>query len=672
MLLGNKKSQSNEQNWCIILNPLRSELDKKKVAQKIADAFTLSTSEATDLVANTPIILLDNLTRQIAGQIKDYFSASGAEVALTNDVVMKRKCYRTVWPEPPSLSFLNSWGASEEAVSDERLELAAQEALEELRTIGHEDAKKPFAADFPPSGLFAKEKEKMMEELELWRQECLKLREEVSRVNAEVAQHRNEKSFGVPGVKDVQQSLKDKDREIQEARQIARLTQEKYDAIREEYREAQTLFEEKVTRTAQDNDRLKLKFNELNESIQQLQKEKQSAIESLRDRDAKLQKIEQDYAASRKTADTQNAQFQQLGGNYESILREKKVLDETLREREIKLKSVMDEYERYRRLADEKQGQVAQENESFRIKLNELSEKLQNQAKEKEIALNALKEREALSEQATQESLRARQGLESQLAQARRDAEQQKKSTQDALDLSDSLKRAKENLERAIQNGIAQIGEWREKYSELTRRFENAEKSIQDEQRFRAIAESREKELERNQIRLLSEIESKNAAIRDLEIKVQELESQAETMHQLISEREKVLNTNLSLLESREAELESARRQLREINSQMEHRETVARKNQVTSQLVEKESEFKRLISEQEKIEREIRDKEEAMRQVLSRQEAVEKEIIEAKQVQRHLMERFKQKEKPSLKIRTHREHDAGDHGQQPRDTDSE
>ena len=106
MLLGNKKNQENEQNWCLVLNPLPSEIDKRKVAHKISEVFSLSLEEATDLVSNTPIILLDNLTRPMAVKVKDYFRSTGAEMFLTNDVFLKRKCYRTVWPEPPNLSFL--------------------------------------------------------------------------------------------------------------------------------------------------------------------------------------------------------------------------------------------------------------------------------------------------------------------------------------------------------------------------------------------------------------------------------------------------------------------------------------------------------------------------------------------------------------------------------------
>ena len=121
MLLGNKKKQGEEQNWCIVLNPLRNEIDKKRVARAISDVFSLSTEEAVDLVSNTPIILLDNLTRNVAAKVKEYFRSAGAEIVLTNDIFYKRKCYRTVWPEPPNLSFLHNWDPMKAPVQKEEI-----------------------------------------------------------------------------------------------------------------------------------------------------------------------------------------------------------------------------------------------------------------------------------------------------------------------------------------------------------------------------------------------------------------------------------------------------------------------------------------------------------------------------------------------------------------------
>ena len=78
MLLRHKKIQGEEQNWCVILSAITSELEKKRVAEKISHVFSLSPEESSDLVSNTPIIVLDNLTRSIALKLRDFLKSSGA------------------------------------------------------------------------------------------------------------------------------------------------------------------------------------------------------------------------------------------------------------------------------------------------------------------------------------------------------------------------------------------------------------------------------------------------------------------------------------------------------------------------------------------------------------------------------------------------------------------
>ncbi len=104
-----QKIRSEERNWSVILNPLKSELDKKRVSEKISKFFGLSFEEARELVQSTPVILLDELPEPVALQARSLFQEVRADaVTLTNDSLVKRRCYRAVWPEPPSLSFLEN------------------------------------------------------------------------------------------------------------------------------------------------------------------------------------------------------------------------------------------------------------------------------------------------------------------------------------------------------------------------------------------------------------------------------------------------------------------------------------------------------------------------------------------------------------------------------------
>lgn len=114
------KIRSDERSWSVILHPLRGELDKKRVAEKISELFRLSFEEARELVQSTPLILLDELSHEVAFQAQAILQEARAEVTLTNDFLAKRRCYRAVWPVPLNLSFLDA--PSPPVAPDKRLE----------------------------------------------------------------------------------------------------------------------------------------------------------------------------------------------------------------------------------------------------------------------------------------------------------------------------------------------------------------------------------------------------------------------------------------------------------------------------------------------------------------------------------------------------------------------
>ncbi len=267
MLLRQKKTQGEDQNWCVILNPIGSELDKKKIAQRLSGAFSLTPEEALDLVANTPIILLDHLSRSIAHKLKDYFRVAGAETLLTNDVFQKRKCYRTVWPEPPSLSFLHNWGPLKTDNHDQVLQ--PQEALDEIRGLARDDKKSPLPSLTSMPLLSRSERDQLQEETERWRRECLNLREEVQDLKEQLEKTRKE-NF-----------LPDLGADENEAQLLLEHANEKFSGLREEYTQARHLYEEKIALLTQEAEQSKRKAHELGESLKGLQKERQAFEETL-------------------------------------------------------------------------------------------------------------------------------------------------------------------------------------------------------------------------------------------------------------------------------------------------------------------------------------------------------------------------------------------------------
>ncbi len=93
----------NSDNWSVILNPLQDEMRKRAAAQQLQLFFSVGPDEAKELLENTPIILLDVLSEENAQKIKDIFINSGLDVLITSETMVKRKCFRTVWPKEPTV-----------------------------------------------------------------------------------------------------------------------------------------------------------------------------------------------------------------------------------------------------------------------------------------------------------------------------------------------------------------------------------------------------------------------------------------------------------------------------------------------------------------------------------------------------------------------------------------
>src|SRR3989338_5338836 len=98
MLLGKKPKTVIGSDWAVILEKASNDFVRNRSLERLADIFSLSLEEAKDLVDNTPIIMLDQLSLDIAEKIKDYFVQGNVECSLTNDTFTKRKCFRAVWP----------------------------------------------------------------------------------------------------------------------------------------------------------------------------------------------------------------------------------------------------------------------------------------------------------------------------------------------------------------------------------------------------------------------------------------------------------------------------------------------------------------------------------------------------------------------------------------------
>lgn len=133
MLLGKKTRYTVGSDWAVILDRSTNDFAKNRAIDKLSQGFNLSQDEAKDLAENTPIILLDQLSLDLAEKIKDYFAQSNVDCSLTNDTFTKRKCFRAIWPGQPDLARLI--GETTETVESEIFVPTAKGIEEELHDL---------------------------------------------------------------------------------------------------------------------------------------------------------------------------------------------------------------------------------------------------------------------------------------------------------------------------------------------------------------------------------------------------------------------------------------------------------------------------------------------------------------------------------------------------------
>lgn len=104
MLWNKKKKQDG--NWALILNPVQSEIEKADLTQKLIEIVSFSMDEAAQLVDLTPLVLFDGVDVGKANDLKKYFEKQNIDVIISNDAALKKKCHKTIWPEPPDFGFL--------------------------------------------------------------------------------------------------------------------------------------------------------------------------------------------------------------------------------------------------------------------------------------------------------------------------------------------------------------------------------------------------------------------------------------------------------------------------------------------------------------------------------------------------------------------------------------
>ena len=244
------KLRVEEKNWSVILSPLRNELDKKRVAEKISELFQISYEDSRELVQSTPMMLLDELAQAVAQKIQSIFQEVRADVTLTNDPLVKRRCYRAVWPDRPRLSFLNS-SSLQNSPAKPAPEMSSETVVETLAAPVI-----PAPPMVSPETSPSQDLEKKCRELEMLHEEKTREIEELKRALEKELKKESEKN-------------------AVELRAAIEEWEERYQTLKEEYGESKIIYEEKILAREKEFEALKAPLEELAEW-----REKAAALEN--------------------------------------------------------------------------------------------------------------------------------------------------------------------------------------------------------------------------------------------------------------------------------------------------------------------------------------------------------------------------------------------------------
>ncbi len=421
----------------------------------------------------------------------------------------------------------------------------------------------------------------------------------------------------------------DKEKEIRQAQVLLEHANEKYDVLRQEYANARQLYEQKITALLQETERSKRKITELTENLNGFQKERHS-VENAQGQVLQNKKmLEEKLIATLQAFEQSKKNAAELTENLRKALQEKQSLEAAFSQKIKENQGLAEESLKARQWAEEKLTASSHVLEQFKRQMADLSENLKTMQSQKQTM-------EVTLLQNNQELEKSR-GLQLQI--------------QELTQKNQALQKHKDDFELTINTQSEQIAYWHMQHSKLVPQFEEAVKKLQEEAAVRESLEFRCKEFEKNQIKLIQELQQKNQGFEELQAKYQVLESEFRILEEIFQKQEASLQSQMKLLETRDRELEAARRQIRDVNAQIEQREAAQKRNQLAQTVADKEALLKKIVSDQQKIETEIKDREAAIRGILTHQEAIEKEIVEAKQAQRHLTELAKRDQKTRFKI---------------------
>jgi len=549
MVLGLLKKTKKEETWSVILNPLRDDIQKRSAAQKIQIFFSVSQSEAKDLIANTPIILIDKLDQETAGKIREVFLHAGLEVVLTNEPLVKRKCFRAVWPQEPSAQQILKQGSlrGSSLLQKSNKSKAAQDEVSSLNRSFSSDPSTPSQQQqpqvqkgFPKRSNFTPNTSKIesLKQPEKQVNQTNNNNELLRKNKAELDDLRKKEQ-------DLRKENKDVSNELDKAKITLNQAQDKASKIDAEKKKVQDLL---------------LDSQKENEELRKTKKEAE-----------KLEKQLSDYRSQRE-------QFEGTKIEYELFVRE---LQEEKNKLEFRVRNMnKDLAQKEKQIQDisSQASQSSEDSQSIRKQLTEKTEELNSQkdvARRLELELQNTKKQTDENNQQAQFSIK---NINKSLANQEQQNEQLTRKNQELQNslnaLNDEAQNEKVEFTKSLKDRENQVQEFSAKCDGLTQEKEVGEKTFLGQLKAKDI-------LITDQNRKLEQFE---AFKKDVEAQCSSLESELNILKSQISEKtsliqqqsEKINQGNISYqdLHGRykkiEEELESKRVQYDETKKELE------------------------------------------------------------------------------------------------------
>lgn len=538
MPFGKKTNQQIEtkEQFALVLNPLRGEMTKGRMTEKMVQVFPLTMEEARDLVENTPIILLEGLEREMGEQLRGYFIETGADLILTDDKSFKRRCFRAIWPSPPKIDFLKT----EERISKEPAIAQLKEVRgEELVKLMTEDVKLPKE---PISGLKPVETDSR----DIWNKNKI---EEIELTTANAINE--EKITHLTQEKDKLQSLVlnlQKENDELKTEQVKALHVRKQ--LEEEKLELAKLEQVKI--------RLEADKKMLEGNLRQIEADR-AVFMKARQNEAKL--MEEHYRESEAKTKEDKARLEAQLSDLKSVNQNQKMQLERSNERIKVLSDELQLKEGELRAKESEAGKSIEEIKVLSDKLEGFEKEIEHEKKE---FTSLLAESEELKRMVTE--------VENRLADRKKELEAARLELEKKVNETDSWRRKAEEWSHVYANLVKEAEGLKRKHEEdaaflttrnreLQNQLETAQKQLRD---FALVAEQQDLVNKRNQIA---------AQLAEKEARFREIVRHHEVLQKGYEEQKQLLETTFSERETLEKEISKDRQAQKYVLEQLKLKE---------------------------------------------------------------------------------------------------